>query len=78
MQILKDNTERLGVIDEQMEELTTEYDALEEVLEKSSGHGKIVVYDVELCRELLVLLLQFIHLICLNLRDFLRLWGGSS
>ena len=46
LQMLKEITERLGAIDGQMEELTIEYDALEEVLEKSSGHGKIVVYDV--------------------------------
>ena len=46
LQMLKESTERLGAIDGQMEELTIEYDALGEVLEKSSGHGKIVVYDV--------------------------------
>lgn len=46
LQMLKSNKERLDEIDKLMEDLTTEYDALEEILESSSGHGKIVVYDI--------------------------------
>lgn len=46
LKLLKDNTERLKTIDGQMEELTKEYDELGEILENSSGHGKIVVYDI--------------------------------
>jgi hypothetical protein len=46
LQKLKESKTRLDEIDQLMEDMTTEYDELEEVLENSSGHGKIIVYDI--------------------------------
>lgn len=46
MEMLKQSKYRLDEIDEKMEQLTEEYDELEEILENSSGVGKIIVYDI--------------------------------
>lgn len=46
LKMLKDGKARLDEIDSLMEQLTEEYDALEDMLEKSSGQGKIIVYDI--------------------------------